>query len=52
MSEYLVELKGDCREVYIVNASSEQEARDNWMNGSHLLIEAEGMEVLSVRLDS
>lgn len=51
MKQYLVELRGECREVYVVDAESEQEARDNWMNGHHQITEAEGMEVVGVRLD-
>ena len=51
MSQYLVELTGECREVYVVEADSEQEARDNWTSGWHQITEAQGMEVVSVRLD-
>lgn len=51
MAQYLVELTGDCREVYVVEADSEQEARENWVNGWHQVTEAQGMEVVSVRLD-
>ncbi len=50
MSQYLVELTGECREVYVVVADSEQEARDNWTSGWHQITEAQGMEVVSVRL--
>lgn len=51
LRQYVVELTGDCREVYIVEAQSEQEARENWMNGHHQVTEAYNMEVASVRLD-
>jgi hypothetical protein len=51
MKDYRVEMTGSCREVYIVEASSEQEARETWMNGHWQLTEAFGMEVASVRLD-
>jgi hypothetical protein len=49
--QYLVEMVGEAREVYIVEAESEDEARANWMNGFHQITEASGMEVVSVRLD-
>ena len=51
MAGYVVELEGECREVYIVEADSEQEARDNWTTGWHQITEAQGMEVVSARLD-
>ena len=49
MTWYTVELRGDVREVYDVEASSADEARANWYNGILRVSEAEGMDVVSVR---
>lgn len=51
MTSYRVELTGEYREVYIVEADSADEARDNWMNGDLLIGEAFGMDVDSVQED-
>jgi 16S rRNA C967 or C1407 C5-methylase (RsmB/RsmF family) len=51
MPEYIVEMRGECREVYVVEADSEIEARENWMNGSLQVQEASSMEVYDVRED-
>ena len=51
VTQYVVELHGQSREVYVVEAESESEARENWMYGHHSLTEAFGMEVTSVRRD-
>ncbi len=51
MNVYLVETIGEAREVYAVEAESEQDARENWMHGSLQVSEASGMEVESVSLD-
>jgi hypothetical protein len=48
---YLVELRGESREVYYVEADSAEEARKNWMHGSLQVSEAYGMEVESIRED-
>jgi hypothetical protein len=52
MAEYIVEMRGECREVYIVEADSEAEARENWMNGSLQVQEGSSMEIYDVREDS
>ena len=51
MPDYLVELTGECREVYAVEAESAEEARANWMDGHLVNSEAMGMSVHSVRED-
>ena len=51
MPYYLVELTGDCREVYSVEAKSAEEARENWIDGHLVNSEAMGMSVYSVRED-
>ena len=51
MTQYRVELTGEASEVYIVEADSEQEARDNWMHGWQQVSECSGMEVVSVQMD-
>jgi hypothetical protein len=48
---YLVELRGEVREVYTVEADSEEEAREIWADGILEISEAYGMGVESVRLD-
>lgn len=52
MPDYLVELTGDLREVYAVEAASAEEARENWMDGHLVNSEAQGMSVYSVREDN
>lgn len=49
--QYTVELHGEVREVYTVNAKSEEDARANWTKGHLFISEASGMEVTSVELD-
>lgn len=51
MPDYIVELRGDVRELYTVTADSAEEARENWMSGSLFSSEASGMEVYDVRED-
>ena len=48
MSKYRVVLVGEYREVYVVEAESEQDARENWENGYMVNSEASSMEVLFV----
>lgn len=48
MSLYRVELRGDCREVYYVDADSPEDAAENWHTGQHDLTECYGMEVEKV----
>lgn len=49
MSQYRVELRGDVREVYIVEADSPEQAREQWAGGFLFLTECSGMDVESVR---
>lgn len=51
MAQYLVELRGEAREVYVVEAESEDDARENWQQGTLDLTECYGMGVESVRED-
>ena len=51
MNEYIVTLLGEVKEVYLVQANSEQEAIERWEDGSLLNSESKGMEVHSVRVD-
>lgn len=46
---FAVELVGESREVYFVEAETEQEARDSWMDGILQIQESSGMDVVSVR---
>jgi hypothetical protein len=52
MPDYLVELRGEAREVYAVTADSADEAREQWAGGSLYVSEASSMEVYDVREDS
>jgi hypothetical protein len=45
-------MRGESREVYIVDADSEDDARENWHTGFCEITEAYGMEVESVALNS
>lgn len=51
MGNYLVEMHGEVREVYAVQAESEAEAIANWSTGELVISEAEGMEFYSLRED-
>lgn len=48
---YRVELRGDSREVYVIEAISEEDARARWHEGSLLVQESFGMAVEEVTLD-
>lgn len=48
MPTYRVELRGDAREVYYVNATDEDDARANWHTGHLELTECYGMDVDTV----
>jgi len=48
-AEYEVELLGEVREVYVLRAFSEQDARERWSEGKLLVSEASSMEIESVR---
>lgn len=51
MPDYRVELHGDVREVYIVEAGSPEEAMANWATGTLLVQESQGCEPVSAALD-
>jgi hypothetical protein len=51
MTTYRVELRGDVREVYTIEADSAEDAAARWHEGDLYLSEASGMEVLSVEVD-
>jgi hypothetical protein len=51
MSEWIVEMRGDVRELYSVTADTREEAEANWHNGSLVVSEASSMEVYDVRED-
>lgn len=48
---YLVEMHGESREVYEIEASSAEEAREKWFEGSLVVQESSSMEFYSVRED-
>lgn len=47
MAIWNVELEGNAREVYEVEADTEAEALAKWETGQHVLTEAYGMEAVS-----
>jgi hypothetical protein len=51
MATYRVECVGEVREVYMVEADSEEEAVANWSNGALYLSEASSMEGISAELE-
>lgn len=51
MTAYMVELRGESREVYTVEADSAEEARERWAHGDLYVSEVSGMEVVSVVVD-
>jgi hypothetical protein len=46
-----VELRGEARELFTIEAESPEEAAARWHEGKSYLLEASGMEVVSVELD-
>lgn len=48
MATYRIEMHGDCREVYDIEADSEEEARENWADGHLVVMESQGMEIYTV----
>lgn len=46
-----VEMEGSAREVYIVRASSPQDAMDRWVEGAFLISEVYGMTPVSAEID-
>lgn len=51
MTTYLVELRGEVREVYTVEADSPEDARENWDKGDLYVSESSSMEVYTVEED-
>jgi hypothetical protein len=51
MPTYRVELRGEARELFTIEAENEDEARERWHEGDSYLLEASGMEVVSVEVD-
>lgn len=51
MATYLVECEGLVREVYAVEASSDQEAMDRWATGNLVNQEAYSVEPVTAELD-
>jgi hypothetical protein len=52
VTTYRVELRGEVRELYSVEADNPEEARERWYEGDLFLSEASGMEVYSVEEDA
>jgi hypothetical protein len=48
---YRVELRGEARELFTIEAESPEDAAERWFEGSSYLLEASGMEVVSVEED-
>ena len=48
---YIVEMHGDVRELYLVQASSREEAQENWADGDLVLAEASSMEYYACWVD-
>ena len=51
MSEYVLEVRGDAREIYAVEADSEEEARALFEAGEvtePTLVEVSGVEIVSI----
>lgn len=51
MAQYRVEVTGEVRELYVVEADSPEEAMANWHLGTHVLSEAQTMEPVSAELE-
>lgn len=49
MGMYAVERRGEVREVYMVEAESEEAAKANWMDGELFVSETMGTEFYSVQ---
>ena len=53
MTQYEIETRGDAREVYVIDASSEQEARELFeadpMRSDHCLTEVTGVTIVSIK---
>jgi hypothetical protein len=51
MTTYKVELRGEARELFTVEADSPEKAAEKWADGESYLLEASSMEVYSVEED-
>ncbi len=51
MAQYTVECTGDARELYAVEADSEEEAMEKWHTGDCFLTEVSGSTPVSAKLD-
>jgi len=51
MTLYRVELRGESREVFVVEAASAEEAAEHWERGDSVLTELYGMDVASVSIE-
>lgn len=49
--QWIVRLEGEAYENYVVEADTEEEAKDRWMHGHSQGVYAMGMDVVSARLD-
>jgi hypothetical protein len=49
MATWRVEMRGDVREAYDVEADSEEDAMANWMNGELIITEVMCVEPVSAR---
>ena len=48
MKEFMVEMHGDVREIYVVTAETAEEAAENWSSGHLYLSESSSLELYSV----
>lgn len=51
MATYRVECTGEAREVFLVEADSEEEAMARWADGTSIVLEASSMEPVSARIE-
>jgi hypothetical protein len=51
MAVYRVEMRGEVREIYLIEAESEEDAKNRWHQGDLYVSEASGMEVYDVKED-
>jgi hypothetical protein len=51
MPNFIVECEGIARELYAIEADSEEEAMKNWASGACILTEVTSAEPISVRRD-
>lgn len=50
MAQYIVEMEGSVRELYLVDADNAEEAKDKWADsGEPFLSESFGMEYATVK---